>query len=133
MKGKRILALLMAAAMLLSLSACDLSRFLPDTDTDTGTYQDPVSGPETDTGSETESAPETKTETEEDTKTETETATEPESGSETESESETDTDSTVDIYTDPEGYNPIITSLSDLPPLLASVQDGGRDGAGGDQ
>ena len=122
MKGKRILALLMAAAMLLSLSACDLSRFLPDTDTDTGTYQDPVSGPETDTGSETESAPETKTETEEDTKTETETATEPESGSETESESETDTDSTVDIYTDPEGYNPIITSLSDLPPLLASVQ-----------
>ena len=34
MKGKRILTLLLAAAMLCSLSSCiDVERFLPDTDT----------------------------------------------------------------------------------------------------
>ena len=121
MKGKRILALLLAAAVFCSLCSCiDVSRFLPDSDPDpyqTDTGSEPVPT-ETETSSETGTAPATETGTEP--------ATEPDSGTETETDSETasesETDSAIDVNGDPEGYNPIIPGLSDIPPLLSSVQ-----------
>ena len=122
MKGKRILTLLLAAAMLCSLSSCiDVERFLPDTDTgseqtETGTGTAPATGTETESETGTEPVPATDTETGTETGSETGT----ETGTETGSEPETDT--AVDVYNDPEGYNPIITGLSDIPPLLSSMQ-----------
>ncbi|MBO4406655.1 MAG: hypothetical protein J5849_03070 [Clostridia bacterium] len=116
MTFKRLLSVLLALALLVSLSSClDIGRFLPE---------ESESDPASTDGSETGSGTETKSESEPESRSETEAATGSESESETaaETESESESGSGIDIFDDPEGYNPIIGAMSDLPPLLSPVQ-----------
>ena len=132
MEVKRVLSFFLIFVMLFALASCsDLARLLKEagealetvTASETGSESEPASPSETESesASGTGTASETGNASETDTASETETASETDAASESESASESG-GSGIDVFDDPEGYNPIMNSVADIPPLLSSLQ-----------